>query len=476
MARSLSTIWGLFLTLVIVFAAGDASAEVASCDAPQVLVVLDHSSSMGERAPLDDGTLKWDAAVTAITELTSGFESTIDFGLSIFPSDGECTTGDVAVGIARNNAAAIAAALPSDVPYAGNWTPMADALFAAADYAPLQEADRRSFVALITDGWEWCAPHDPTTRFNPVTAAELLTARGITTFVIGFGSSVDTLTLNRMARASGTALPGCDATSDDYTRPDNCYFQVDDLDELRDSLDEIALHVTEEICDGLDNDCDGEIDNDAVDASTWYLDADGDGYGDPSSPIVACEPPDGYVADSTDCDDTRADVNPGAPEVCDGVDNCCDGVVDPGCACVDGDVRSCGTDEGVCSFGEQLCEDGVWGDCTGGLDPMDELCDGLDNDCDGIIDDGAECDPGFSCEDGACVADDPCADVTCGDDEVCVDGTCVGTDQPPVPDDGPTNDGCACSVSSPSTQDALPFAIAALFLLAFRRLGARRAR
>ncbi len=57
--------------------------------------------------------------------------------------------------------------------------------------------------------------------------------------------------------------------------------------------------------------------------STWYADADADGFGDPASPSEACEAPAGAVADSTDCDDTNPAANPGAVEVCDGADNDC---------------------------------------------------------------------------------------------------------------------------------------------------------
>ena len=83
-----------------------------------------------------------------------------------------------------------------------------------------------------------------------------------------------------------------------------------------------------EVCDTVDNDCDGSADNSAVDADTWYADDDADGYGDVATSVLSCDMPFGYVADLTDCDDTDAAVNPAATDDCDSVDNDCDGTVD----------------------------------------------------------------------------------------------------------------------------------------------------
>ena len=80
-----------------------------------------------------------------------------------------------------------------------------------------------------------------------------------------------------------------------------------------------------ERCDEVDNDCDGEVDEDVEPA--WYLDADGDGYGNPAAVAYACEQPDGYVQNASDCDDAGAAVYPGATElICDNVDSDCNGI------------------------------------------------------------------------------------------------------------------------------------------------------
>ena len=81
----------------------------------------------------------------------------------------------------------------------------------------------------------------------------------------------------------------------------------------------------DEVCDGLDNDCDGVTDGaDAIDLSTYYADDDNDGFGDASAPLTACEAPSGAVADNNDCDDGDGDSYPGAAEACDNTDNDCD--------------------------------------------------------------------------------------------------------------------------------------------------------
>jgi hypothetical protein len=86
-----------------------------------------------------------------------------------------------------------------------------------------------------------------------------------------------------------------------------------------------------EVCNGVDDDCDGLIDEedpDLVVDPLRYADADGDGFGDPLSPLQVC---DGGVEDATDCDDSNPDVYPGAPseQFGDGLDTDCDGELDP---------------------------------------------------------------------------------------------------------------------------------------------------
>ncbi|MDD5094246.1 MAG: MopE-related protein [Dehalococcoidia bacterium] len=79
------------------------------------------------------------------------------------------------------------------------------------------------------------------------------------------------------------------------------------------------------------------LDGSVTVSSTWYADADGDGFGNPAVSTTTCPPPAGYVANNTDCDDGKSAVHPGAEESCDGIDNNCNGQKDEGFTDTDAD-------------------------------------------------------------------------------------------------------------------------------------------
>jgi len=158
-----------------------------------------------------------------------------------------------------------------------------------------------------------------------------------------------------------------------------------------------------EVCDGLDNDCDGLADeDDASDALIWYRDGDEDGYGVDSDATTACEKPSGYVGNGADCDDGNDQIYPGATETCNDADDDCDGTVD------EDDASDAGTwylDEDSDSYGVETttttaCDrpDGyaeVADDCDDGDAAVNpgaiEVCDSVDNDCDSKVDESLTC-------------------------------------------------------------------------------------
>jgi len=201
------------------------------------------------------------------------------------------------------------------------------------------------------------------------------------------------------------------ATEDDCSDPNdyNCDGSVGYTDADKDGFpacqdcDDSSGAVNpsaEEVCNGIDDDCDGLVDaqDDSVTgAATWYIDYDGDSYGSDRFTELACDQPDGFVANADDCDDQRATSYPGAPELCDGYDNDCNDIVDDNAgdistyyADIDGDgygdaaapLDACAAPENYVTNSSD-CDD-----TNAAVNPAaDEVCNGIDDDCDSLIDD-----------------------------------------------------------------------------------------
>ena len=174
-----------------------------------------------------------------------------------------------------------------------------------------------------------------------------------------------------------------------------------------DDDDDLSYPMGDEICDGKDNDCDGLVDDADPDIiyDTFYRDEDNDGFGNANITTQACSAPVGYVDNNLDCDDTNNMVNPNFPEICDGIDNDCDGDVDQN----DNDITSIewSLDNDGDGYGDGVnilfqCEQPLnYSAFPTDCDDNDannypfntEICDGQDNNCDDIIDENCGLEP-----------------------------------------------------------------------------------
>ncbi len=262
----------------------------------------------------------------------------------------------------------------------------------AADYSPGCEAPS-GYVADDSD----C--DDSSAEVNPAA----------TESCSGVDDDCDGLVDDEDDSVTGRSMWYADEDGDGYGDPDDygpaCEQPsgrvVDDSD--GDDSDADVNPGATESCSGVDDDCDGLVDDDdssVTGRDMWYADSDGDGYGDAADHSPGCEAPSGYVADDSDCDDGDAEVHPAATESCSGVDDNCDGLVDDDDSGVTG-VHTWYADSDGDGYGD---EDSTWESCTRpsgyASNPSDcdhsdaavnpaaaETCNSVDDDCDGLVDD-----------------------------------------------------------------------------------------
>jgi hypothetical protein len=232
-----------------------------------------------------------------------------------------------------------------------------------------------------------------------------------------------------------------DADGDGYGNPEAsqtwCAQPVGYVTDNTDCIDSNgAVHPgAVEVCNGLDDDCNGQTDEGLT--AKFYQDKDADGYGDGTVSKTACGGPTGYVSNNSDCNDANAAVHPGATEICDGLDENCNGQTDEGLATATYFQDADGDGYGGPAVSKVWCAPPI-GYVADGADCDDasaavhpgaaEVCNGIDDNCDGATDEGVNCGDGNDCTADTCAGVSGCAHVALANDATCSDGLACTTE------------------------------------------------
>ncbi len=360
------------------------------CRTPILVIVLDKSCSMGDR--INASQTKWGVAISAIKQIVNQYKNKLRFGLITFSTSAKVEYKISQCISAGNNCSNQMIGVLNKLRYGGQTNLTAAINEASKEVTPIRQREpfRKISIMFITDGRDSYG-QCPTTTVNT-----LRSALKVRTYVIGFGSGVDPNCLNNMAISGATALAGF-----------RKYYQADNTTELNNAMKAIANAASAEVCNNIDDDCDGLIDeglsracNSRCGPGTQTCSKGKWGICKPKVPPK----PEVCNGKDDDCDGKidnglrrtcRSKCGKGVetcqngrwvncnapkpkPETCNGKDDDCDGKIDNGL------FRTCQT---KCGTGKETCQNGKWVNCTGPK-PKPETCNGKDDDCDGQIDEG----------------------------------------------------------------------------------------
>jgi von Willebrand factor type A domain/Putative metal-binding motif len=471
-----------------------AAATENVCNAPDALLLLDVSGTMKETTRGENGAMrsKWEWAkrgISSVMDATGArggpIENEIAFGLSVFPKPAKIKNGMlqpqtgfcympsdtaddpfvvVPFGTANKTSIDNQLAGLDEANFGRHDTPIYQALLKSSVNV-FKNQDRKRAIVLVTDGmqdccrgpdYDWTAPAGApdwisddcargTTkpldteearrnREDIVALTASIAAQGVKVYALGFGDKVDPQMLGGIAKAGGTARDPerCDPTQGAAAASSLCYYAVDAGGSagLTEALRDIVGKLQAEECDGIDNDCDGAIDDNiaavpcggekcgGIGTQTCVSgkpvcsakleeevcdgrDNDCDGFVDKVTCQTKCGPGKQFCIGGKIDPVCVPDVV--GAEICNGQDDNCDGEKDEGCdVCKHEETESCKVN-GTCA-GTRTCLFNDWKECKPNDDISEEVCDGKDNDCDGKIDNGSAtmCPVGAQCIAGRC--------------------------------------------------------------------------